>query len=228
MISVYHIGIGSLEFGPMSRMGDSNRRISGDRYGDITWDRAEQERDITASQRIQANQQISRMLNNTAQGSNQQSKDNLICVQTIPVSSPDILAVGDHVIFHRNCYDHHGIITKTKSGYRFKVAEATKPSIGEGTITCSWKKFEYTVTDVSVADYTHRFSKDDTAKRAKKIYQYIRKHPKSYTYNVFTNNCEHFATYCATGKLYSLQVAELASGNMLSFIRLRFVHIKFV
>lgn len=29
-------------------------------------------------------------------------------------------------------------------------------------------------------------------------------------YNLFTNNCEHFATRCKTGKAYSLQVAYRA------------------
>lgn len=174
-----------------------------------------QEKDMRVSMMTQANKEISE----TAQGSGQQSSSDLTCVQPIPVSSPDTLAVGDHVVFHRDGYDHHGIITNKKNRCQFKIAEAAKDRSGPVTLTCSLKTFKYPIPDVSVANYTRRFSKKETAKRAKKIYHYIRNHPEAYRYNLFTNNCEHFATYCATGNMYSLQVAEFASSGLSSFVQ---------
>lgn len=170
------------------------------------------------SLKTQANQEISEMQNNTAQGSDQQSSCDPICVQQIPVSSPNMLVVGDHVVFHRDGYDHHGIITGKKDGCEFKIAEAAKDHSERITLICSLKTLEYPITNVSVANYTRRFLNNETAKRAKKIYHYIRKHPEAYRYNLFTNNCEHFATYCATGIMYSLQVAEIASRVLSSIV----------
>lgn len=166
-----------------------------------------------------ANQEIAEIRNNTAHGSDQQSRGNSICVQPIPVSSPDMLDVGDHVVFHRDGYDHHGIITDKKDEFQFEIVEAAKDRSGRVTLICSFKTFGNPITDVSVANYSQRISKNETAKRAKKIYNYIRKHPEAYRYNLFTNNCEHFATYCATGIMYSLQVREIASRGLQAFVQ---------
>lgn len=193
-------------------MSGSNRRIPGDTYSDATWERTEQDISIRAL----ANQKESEIENNTAEGSDQQSKSYLICVLKIPVSSPYKLDVGDHVVFHRGGYDHHGIITDKKEGHLFEIAEASGSLKGKATLTCSWTTFGNSLTDISVAVYTRRVPKDLTAKRAERICKYTKEHPESYEYNLFTNNCEHFATYCATGEMYSLQVAEFSSSDFRS------------
>lgn len=174
---------------------------------------------IRASLLRQATQKVSE----SKKGSGQQSR-RYICVTRVPVSSPDQLDIGDHVVFHRRVYDHHGIITDKKDRCQFEVIEATKESSeGEVKITCSWKKFENPVTGaISKDNYSHGFSKEQTAQRAKDIYEYINEHPGSYEYNLFTNNCEHFATYCATKEMYSLQVAEVESRGLISYIRSKF------
>lgn len=179
--------------------------------GDYSWERTLHDIEIRASQLEQATQK-------TAQGSEQQSR-RYLCVKKISVSSPDQLDIGDHVVFHRFSYDHHGIITD-KDGCRFEVAEATKESLGgEVKLTCSWKRFENPVTGVSKVDYSHYSSKQQTAQRAKDSYENIKANPGSYKYKLFTNNCEHFATYCATGEMYSQQVEEFLSLDWISFIK---------
>lgn len=154
---------------------------------------------------------------NTAQGRDQQSR---IRVTKTRVNSSDKLEIGDHVVFHRLFYDHHGIIID-KNGHTFRVIEAkkeddSKPMAsslfgGKAQLTCSEIIFDFKKDNVSVASYTERHSKQETARRAICIYDESRKHPGSYNYNVFTNNCEHFATFCATGIMYSLQVADIFS-----------------
>lgn len=170
---------------------------------------------IRASLLRQATQKVSE----SKKGSGQQSR-RYICVKRVPVSSPDQLDIGDHVVFHRCVYDHHGIITDKKDRCQFEVTEATKESLGgEVKITCSWKRFENPVTGVSKVDYSHHSSKQQTAHRAKDTYEYITANPGSYEYSLFTNNCEHFATYCATEEIYSQQVEEFLSLGWISFIK---------
>lgn len=144
---------------------------------------------------------------NTAQGRDQQRR---IRVTQTPVNSSDKLEIGDHVVFHRFFYDHHGIII-SKNGQTFGVIEAKKNEGGKVQLAYSEIIFDFEKDKVSVASYTERYSKQETARRAFCIYDESRKHPGSYIYNVFTNNCEHFATFCATGIRYSLQVADLFS-----------------
>lgn len=164
----------------------------------------------------------------TAQGSDKQSRSPLICLKKTQVQSSDELEIGDHVVFHRVFYDHHGIITN-KVGSKFDVIEPTRRDSGSDSassivkgkakLTLSSKTFDFKKGDISVVEYTSRNSKSDTALEAKRIYEESRKQPESYKYNLFTNNCEHFATYCATGKMYSLQVADFGSRGLPSYIK---------
>lgn len=124
------------------------------------------------------------------------------------------------MVFHRLLYDHHGIITD-KHGQTFEVIEAKKER-GKVQLTCSEIIFDFKKDNVSVATYSERHSKQDTANRAVCLYEESKKDPHSYTYNLFTNNCEHFATYCATGIMYSLQVADFTSRGLPSYIKSKF------
>lgn len=156
------------------------------------------------------------------QGRGQHDRSPLICVKQTRVNSSDELEIGDHVVFRKTLYDHHGIIVD-KNGRRFTVVEPTKTSIfkGKAKLECSEMTFNFKNEDVRVANYTNRKEKEETAALAKHIYDESIKHHGSYTYNLFTNNCEHFATFCATGQMYSLQVADFGSRSLPSYIKER-------
>lgn len=168
--------------------------------------------------------------NNNAQRHERQIEDRLICVDKIEVNSADELNIGDHVIWHRRIYDHHGIVTNKTDGGQFQVTEAVNtvsgffsaPIVGGdmASLKQSCIEFDFRENRVSRADYkTHRLPKLVTASLATKIYDESTRRPRLYNYNLITNNCEHFASFCATGKMYSLQVAEFASNSWLrSFI----------
>lgn len=180
------------------------------------------------------NTQIIRQ-NNNAQSRDLQIEHRLICVNKIQVNSPDELHIGDHVIWHRRLYDHHGIITEKTDEDQFQVTEATNtgsgffsaPIVGgnKANLKQSLMEFNFGEDRVSRADYEthHRLPKPDTASLATNIYCESNNRPESYEYNLITNNCEHFATYCATGKMYSLQVAEFVSNGLQSLIRSIFI-----
>lgn len=140
------------------------------------------------------------------------------CVKAVPVSSCDDLEPGDHVIFCGTVYDHHGILY-SKEGNTLKIIEATNtvPGFiigvlrrgiwGKANIWITKKEFDFRITTVCVVEYKCRYTKEKTIQRAEDFQQNIA-NAGNYTYNLFGNNCEHFATYCATGKQFSVQVSK--------------------
>lgn len=137
------------------------------------------------------------------------------------------------MVFHRVLYDHHGILIKKREGH-FQVVEAAKTdpgskaslmSGGKVKLKLSWHKIDSKKGGVSVASYLGRtISKPDTALRALRLYNKSTTDPAFYQYHLFSNNCEHFATFCATKTMYSLQVADFVSRALPSYVeaRLRF------
>lgn len=151
----------------------------------------------------------------------------IICVRQTRVNSIDELEIGDHLVFHRSLYDHHGILTEKHRG-SFQVAEAAKTDsestalIKKVKLQLSWKTLESEEGGVSVATYLNRITpKPNTAIRALQLYDESTRDPTFYQYNLFSNNCEHFATYCSTGKMYSLQVEDFRSRALPSYIKER-------
>lgn len=124
------------------------------------------------------------------------------------------------MVIKKGSYDHHGIISEIRNGCEFKIVEATntrsgakaalltsKSVSGKAKLECSLKKFRFSEENIGVVVYNiPRYSKERTASNAIQCYKYCSKHPKAYRYDLFTNNCEHFATYCVTGEMFSLQV----------------------
>lgn len=139
------------------------------------------------------------------------------CVKVVPVSSCNDLEPGDHVVFCGAVYDHHGILI-SKHGESLEIAEATNTVSGFLTgmlrgfmsianIRVTLKKYDFKREKVCVVEYKHRYTKNGIIQRAKNLHSMIEK-TRSYTYNLFHNNCEHFATFCATGKTFSVQVSK--------------------
>lgn len=175
-----------------------------------------------------------REINTTQERDNRQEKWNLAqanvsdlqcieCVKAVPVFSLEELDIGDHVVFDKGVYTHHGILVskpKCMCGCCFKIIEATNTKSGflsaiatsklfveKAEIMLSLKKFDLQEERILVVVYKNRFSNMDTALNALLYYRDVKR--RGYQYNVFTNNCEHFATYCATGHHFSLQVAKV-------------------
>lgn len=141
------------------------------------------------------------------------------CVKVVPVFSSDKVEAGDHIVFFGAVYDHHAIITsKLQDGKSFEITEATNTVTGavfgiltllrsKATILSSTKKIEFNKQKICVVVYKRRFSKEETVRRALDFCKEA-KYGK-YEYNLFGNNCEHFATYCVTGQTFSVQVLKI-------------------
>lgn len=113
-----------------------------------------------------------------------------------------------------------GYLLKKLRG-RFQVVEAAKTGPGLIKLKLSWHKLDSKEGGVRVASYLDRIiPRPETVLRAHRCYEKSTKDPNFYQYNLFRNNCEHFATYCATGRMYSLQVIAIQS-DLLSYIKER-------
>lgn len=140
------------------------------------------------------------------------------CVKIVPVFSINDLQPGDHVVYRHVNYDHHGIIislnkngsfeiievTNTSEGASFGISSSSFPSaaMSKAKIQKNTKIFQK--GNIALVYYKYRCEKDKTVERAK----YYAKENKSFKYHLFSNNCEHFATFCVTGHRFSLQVSK--------------------
>ena len=100
------------------------------------------------------------------------------------------LRPGEHIAVYRSYYYHHGIYIGNGKVIDFSLEGVKKKSYADF-------KEGYKVYAV---DHDHH-SLEENIERA---YDALTEEKKSY--NLLTNNCEHFATRVATGKQESLQV----------------------
>lgn len=109
---------------------------------------------------------------------------------------PYSLIPGTHVVADRIIYKHHGIYV----GNNKVIANLQQ----NGIRVCSWKEFaDGNEVSICYHDDETCYSNEDIVKRA---YSKIGEDD----YLLLTNNCEHFANWCVTGKKYSKQVRVIA------------------
>jgi len=112
------------------------------------------------------------------------------------------LNLGDHIYVRRLVYSHHGIYAGDRNVIHYTGEEKEKkdPLIRETDIEAFLKGGK-----LRRRDYNKRLTPSETLSLAKK-------HLSDNSYSLAFNNCEHFATYCATGKRKSRQLREAAGG----------------
>jgi len=113
------------------------------------------------------------------------------------------MATGDHVFVHRLGYTHHGIDIGDGSviHYTGEVCQKADAVVRQTRTELFAAGCQIWVREYHVCDEI-----DISLERA-------RGRLGENTYNLFANNCEHFACWCKTGKHHSEQVKDaLASG----------------
>ena len=112
------------------------------------------------------------------------------------------LNLGDHIYVRRRVYSHHGIYAGdgTVIHYTGEEKEKKDPLIRETDIEAFLKDGK-----LRRRDYKKRLPPSETLSLAKK-------HLSDNSYSLVFNNCEHFVTYCATGKRKSRQLREAVGG----------------
>ncbi len=112
------------------------------------------------------------------------------------------MAYGDHIYVDRGLITHHGVEMSDGWVIHFASLDGTK----SGAVIC-WVRMEDFAGNgtVKVRRYGRRFDPEQVATRAQSMLG------KS-GYDLFANNCEHFATWCVAGEHSSAQVEAAASG----------------
>ena len=112
------------------------------------------------------------------------------------------MAFGDHIYVERGLYTHHGVDMSGGWVIHFSSADGTKSGA-----SIRWARIEDFAGDatVRVQAYGTRFDAEQAAERARSMLG-------ESGYDLFSNNCEHFATWCVAGEHSSSQVEAAASG----------------
>ena len=112
------------------------------------------------------------------------------------------LNLGDHIYVKRKLYSHHGIYAGDGNVIHYTGEEKEKkdPLVSETAIGDFLK-----CGKLKRRNYRKRLPPSETLSLAKK-------HLSDRSYSLTLNNCEHFATYCATGNKKSKQVRKAAAG----------------
>lgn len=112
--------------------------------------------------------------------------------------SKKALNLGDHIYVRRLVYSHHGIYTGDGNVIHYTGEEKEKkdPLIRETDIEAFLKGGK-----LRMRNYKKRLPPSETLSLAKE-------HLSDNRYSLAFNNCEHFATYCATGKRKSRQLRQ--------------------
>lgn len=113
---------------------------------------------------------------------------------------------GDHLWVRRTGYSHHGIYCGDGTVIHFSGDPGSKKR------ACIFRSdldsFSIGET-IQVVEYGERFGPNETVRRAESRLG-------ESGYSLFGNNCEHFATWCCTGKHQSDQVVGVATGTAVS------------
>lgn len=114
------------------------------------------------------------------------------------------LIAGDHIYVkrRRQFYSHHGIYAGNGQVLHFKgaVREKKDPTVIISDIATFLNNGK-----LQRRSYDRRLPHAETV-------QLARAHLAQKGYSLVFNNCEHFATYCATGKKKSTQVHRVIGG----------------
>jgi hypothetical protein len=108
---------------------------------------------------------------------------------------------GDHIYVERGLYGHHGVDLGDGTAIDFAGGEGGKAAACIRRVTL----MEFAQrAPIMVRAYGPRFSAEETVERA------ISMIGRS-GYDLFSNNCEHFASWCVTGEHSSAQVENVRS-----------------
>ena len=127
---------------------------------------------------------------------------------------------GDVVRVTHKLYDHYGIYVKASTGARvIHYTGENGPQDFNGMVRetpigvfLNGEK-KYTVCEFDPRRYRTIYSGEETVERA-------RSRLGQKDYNLVTNNCEHFAVWCKTGKDESSQVRDLSLRRITSSVAL--------
>jgi hypothetical protein len=125
-----------------------------------------------------------------------------------------MLNIGSHIRVFLGGAWHHGIyigrrevihLSSPNSGSSFRRKLTSHVHRASLERFCGKSKTFQRILEVRLPDRTFRFPQGPDARAVSRA----RKSLNSGAYDVYENNCEHFAFYCTTGKRFSAQVDQV-------------------
>ena len=116
---------------------------------------------------------------------------------------------GDQIRVNRGYYYHHGIYEDDMHVYHFSAPTGSEIAPENALIICTTLEDFLKGGEPEVREY------NDLELQKKRTKEEIIEYAKSKvgtglnTYNLITNNCEHFSNMCAFGKASSAQVEDV-------------------
>ncbi|VDI79633.1 Hypothetical predicted protein [Mytilus galloprovincialis] len=143
------------------------------------------------------------------------------CIKPVQVNTWQEMNQGDHIILPRSFYDHHAIVIRiippeddNSQEIRLELIHQTiRDSLLHtgGTLAKLKQKIE-TVnlkTDiVMICKYWGSIKPRSPREVVKRAIAALRGAQEEFRYAIFDNNCEHFASWCVTGRRLSIQIRK--------------------
>lgn len=148
------------------------------------------------------------------------------CIKPMKVYSEKDIQAGDHIVFSNSgVYHHHAIVVRTfvrtEEQVDIEIVHAAHTMAGESIYSRYYsfgrkarvmkveKRVRLKDRNIAVVKYNSNirlFSADEIVRRAEsEAHQDSEGGPTTFKYELLRNNCEHFATWCVTGKKLSLK-----------------------
>jgi hypothetical protein len=119
--------------------------------------------------------------------------------------------VGSHLRVSRGTYSHHGIYVGRRRMIHFS-GKADGLLSGAGPVVYeSLNNFFLGAERAELVSHQNPLPPTEIVARA-------REKLKSADYSLFFNNCEHFATWCVTGKARSSQIDDILEYGPIEFL----------
>ncbi|CAC5361793.1 unnamed protein product [Mytilus coruscus] len=148
------------------------------------------------------------------------------CIKPVQVKTWKEINQGDHIILSRSFYDHHAIVIRiippeddNSQQISLELIHQTNSAMGAvrdsilraGTLAKLKRKTEIVnlKTDiVMICKYWGSIKPRSPREVVKRAIGALRGAKEEFRYDVFDNNCEHFASWCVTGRRLSIQIRK--------------------
>ncbi|CAC5406764.1 unnamed protein product [Mytilus coruscus] len=119
------------------------------------------------------------------------------------------LKKGDHVKYKRELYSHHAVVVDVyPENQTYKVIHFTGEKKSGIPAEIKEEVFHFDFDKIILIHYRYgRLNRSETVKRAYRLLKL--QDEMRVIYDILTNNCEHFATWCITGEAKSQQVNKV-------------------
>ncbi|XP_063438765.1 uncharacterized protein LOC134719735 [Mytilus trossulus] len=145
------------------------------------------------------------------------------CIKPVQVNTWKEVKQGDHIILSRSFYDHHAIVIRIippENDNSLQISlELIHQTVNQRGIRNSVRRRRPIVKlerktetvdlkTIMICKYWGEIKPKSPEEIVKRASDALGGDQEEFGYNVFNNNCEHFASWCVTGRSLSIQIRK--------------------